>query len=566
MVTQQIHVDAGGDRVTAATTVTVDTSAVDQTVSSDQSSGLTVPAGETWEIVGLVTTPANVVVEGTLRMRPGATLRFRDVDEAAFVGGDTMAPLASDVGLWMVDEGRLDARGTPKTPWTRAAGAIAAGAASFDVLDASGWLVGDEIVLTATVPRSVQSFWTKDDRRTITAVDGNTVTVDSPLTNAHPSTSFSGATYTAEVLNLTRDVRIEGTPGGRAHVIYLHQGGTALQQIGIAHVELRHLGPSTLDGLDRETGVGGRYALHYHHSHDTTDGIVNDGVVAHDCRSHCFVAHISNGVTFRRCVTHDTLESPYWWDRADVDPAGGISDRVVYDRCVASRSLSIGGTERFTTTGFFLARTSEPLAAKALGCVATGIESNGDSSGYLWLNDNLGVWTFDDCLAHNIRHEGIRVWQNGTTLTHPINRFDVYGCGRGVFHGAYGNLYQYHDMRIHGCGTGLTLAAVSSPLLEGEAQEFHRVTVTDCGTPLEVGDGAVDAKTVTDLRDCSFGQVVLNMTHPGKIKWRDFVDCDLVPDDFTLETLSAEMRIRVLTGGQAWQLTESGAWTEIEPF
>ncbi len=48
--------------------------------------GFTVPAGETRRIRGLVTADANVIVEGRLEMRAGDTLRFVDVDEAAFVG------------------------------------------------------------------------------------------------------------------------------------------------------------------------------------------------------------------------------------------------------------------------------------------------------------------------------------------------------------------------------------------------------------------------------------------------------------------------------------------------
>jgi hypothetical protein len=555
--------DAQGNVTRAALPLTVaepDPGGVDQTVAGDQPAGFTVPAGETWEVLGLVTTPANVVVRGTLRMRPGATLRFRNVSEAAFQGGDTPTPLASDVGLWMVDQGRLDAQGTPKTPWTRldpGSDAPLAGATVLTVQDAAGWKVGDEIVVTATVDRSVSSFWTRDDRRAITAVSGNTVTV-AALANAHPARTIPATptgdaeTLTAEVLNLTRDVRIEGTPGGRAHVVYLHQGHTVFPQVGIRYVELAHLAPAKSGA-----GVAGRYALHYHHSHGTTEDVVVEGVVARECGGHCFVAHQADGVHFDRCVSHNTSETPFWWDPEQV------SDRVVYDRCVASRVSCFTGPERFSTSGFFLNKTSVPLASRCVGCVATGIDSSSDPNGYFWNNASVGVWTFEDCLAHNVRDQGIRVWQNSNEQMHPLDRFRAYTCGRGVDHGAYSNSYRYHDLKIHDCGLGIVQRAMSH---EG-GQQWHDVFVTACPTTLEIGDAPVSSITPIDFRRSPFGTVRVNAAHAGvEQAWWDFTDCGLEPGDFTIVAMAGPCRIRTQDGGAAWQRTESGGWTQISPF
>jgi hypothetical protein len=451
----------------------------------------------------------------------------------------------------MVGLGRLDAHGTPKTPWTRATGSIPAGATTFQVLDATGWQVGDEIVVTATVDRSVSSFWSKDDRRTITAINGNTVTVGAALTNAHPAVTFSGATYTAEVLNLTRDVRIEGTPGGRAHIVFLHQGHAGFSQVGISHVELSHLCP-----VKNGTGVTGRYALHYHHAHDTTDGIAVTGVVAHNCGGHIFVAHQSNGITFDRCISHDTAERAYWWDQSEA------SDRIVYDRCVASRIQTFTGPERFTSAGFFLNKTTEPLTSRCVGCVATGIDGTSDPNGFFWDNASVGVWTFQDCVAHNIRDQGIRVWQNSNEQMHPLDRTRIYHCGRGIDHGAYSNSYRYHDLHIHGCGTGIVQRAGSH---QG-GQQWHDVLVTACPTTLIIGDGPVDALSPIDFRRSPFGQVRVNATHSGQLIMWDFTDCDLEPADFVIVSLAAPCRLRTQDGGQAWQLTESGSWQSIQPF
>ena len=70
-----------------------------------------------------LTVTGNVVVRGRLRMRPNDPdvvhrLQFADVDESAFVG-DTMGPVASDVGLWVIGAGRLDLMGSRRRGWNR---------------------------------------------------------------------------------------------------------------------------------------------------------------------------------------------------------------------------------------------------------------------------------------------------------------------------------------------------------------------------------------------------------------------------------------------------------------
>jgi hypothetical protein len=97
---------------------------------------------------------ANVVIAGELVMRPSShenvhTLRFVDVDETAFVGGGNV-PLDSDVGLWVMGEGRLNAKGVEKTSWANAVGSISAGATTIEVEEANNWRVGDEVAISPT--------------------------------------------------------------------------------------------------------------------------------------------------------------------------------------------------------------------------------------------------------------------------------------------------------------------------------------------------------------------------------------------------------------------------------
>jgi hypothetical protein len=60
------------------------------------------------------------------------------------------------------------------------------------------------------------------------------------------------------------------------------------------------------------------------------------------------------------------------------------------------------------------------------------------------------VWTFEDCVAHNCRENGIFAWQNTDTL-HVISTFVAYhNGGFGIEHGAYRNPYRYQNSVLYG--------------------------------------------------------------------------------------------------------------------
>lgn len=540
------------------------TAAVDRVLEDGEHfpDGFTVPAGETWALAdgAQVTTAGNVVVEGTLRLHqpdPARTMRltFVDVDEAAFVGGGTHEVLDTDVGLWVVGAGRLDARGAPKTAWTRLTAPAAAGDRRITVEDATGWRPGDEVVVTPTAPRSDEDHHTRFDRVTVAAVEGTTVELEAPLEHDHPVVADR---WHAEVINLTRSVVIEGTPDHRAHVIHLHQEMHApadFRAASIAWVELRHLGPNQPNDRDEPTSVEGRYALHWHHGGRTTEGVVVEGVVVHDCGAHAFVPHSSNGITFRACASHATRGDAYWWDLGD------SSDYVVYEGCIAS-DVHVDGRDRYSTNGFFAAQSDEPLSCAMRGCVATGVHGP-DSAGFFWTNDSVGVWAFEDCLAHNNEVNGIRVWQN-TSLTHPIDRFTAYQCHTGVAHGAYANAYQYHGVELHDCDTAIRLTAVTASD-DGALLEFHDVAVTEAATDLVLADAPVDPSGPVDFRRCTFDSVVVEATHDEHAKHWDLVDCGVTPEQIDVQSVAGDTTLRVRDGDRAWQLVGQD-WEPIAPF
>jgi hypothetical protein len=392
----------------------------------------------------------NMVVRGRLVMRPSQAavshrLVFTGARERSFVGGG-MDVVARDTGLWVMEAGRLDIAGTPKLAWTRAAGALEAGATRITLQAApAGWRPGDELAVTPTTSPARDGNTDDYDLVTVKAVSGRTVTLSAPLGRDHPAVRVAaGRTFTAEILNLTRNVRIEGTPRGRAHVFVRSSRPQSIRQAAI-----RHMGPRKPADEFSEF-VLGRYALHLHMCGNGSKGSLVEGVVIRDAGSHAFVPHLSNGITFRDCISHDTYEDAYWWDDPpDTRTKGDPSHDILYDRCVASLVRHDPPYRGYRLTGFFIGRGNGNVARD---CVAVGVQGATDASGFEWPEGSEGVWKFTGCVAHNNAEHGIFTWQN-TGLVHVISDYVGYhNTEAGISHGAYQNPYVYRDSVLYGNG------------------------------------------------------------------------------------------------------------------
>jgi Bacterial Ig domain/G8 domain len=403
----------------------------------------------------------NVVVRGVLAMKPGdpsirQVLRFVGVDEASFVGGG-MDPIPSDVGLWVVGDGLLDAQGADKTDWTHAAGAVPGGASRLDLEAApDGWRVGDEVAVAPTEPPSAgEASWSGFDEASLTTVSGAAVGLSKATARPHP---LVDGRWKAEVMNLTRNVRIEGTAHGRAHVFLR----STRPQV-IRNVALRYMGPRQAGEEGGSEPVKGRYALHFHHAMDASRGSVVSGTVVRDAGSHAFVAHTSHGVTFDSTVSYNTFDEAYWWDqptRKYPDPPDSFSNDIVYRNAVAARVHADPDSRGYRLSGFFL---GTGLRNVVRGCVAVGVVGNGDASGFIWpevsgveadggANDGANSWLFDNNVAHNNKRHGIFTWQNNPN-DHVVNNFlGYYNSGNGVKWGAYTNRYHFVDNVLYGNG------------------------------------------------------------------------------------------------------------------
>jgi hypothetical protein len=490
---------------------------------------------------------ANLVVLGTLEMRPAHpdvvhTLRFINVKEQSFVGGG-MDVLASDVGLWVMGDGRLELVGTSKSAWNRTGS------------DPS-WKPDDELIVTPTGVGDTRGFLPYSPGAPLPVVNNR---------------------WTAEVLNLTRNVRIEGTSTGRSHVFI-----RSTQVQTIQFVQIRHMGPRKPAGRS-SSDVLGRYGLHMHHCHDGLRGTVVEGVVVRDGGSHGFVPHMTNGVTIRNSIAYNLNEDGFFWDHEE------LSNDIVLDGCVAALiDPPVGSGGYYTVSGFNLQDGDRNTCRN---CVAVGVQGAKTSSGYQWPSrgPNFGVWTFENCLAHNNASDGIYAWQNDGH-DHVLTNFESYRNGKsGVEHGAYTNRYLYQGGYLYQDGwsrntqpgpASLVLHAVSN--VQGTPLSFKNMTFDGGGvTPNGVllTKRTKPAGVATPFVECHFtghtGTVVIVDDGRRAKGLHDFVRCtvgserrDLEPKDFKVLSMAQGSLIRVqrAKSNSAFSINSSGQVASIQPF
>jgi hypothetical protein len=544
-------------------------------VTGHHPNGFVVPRGETYRVVGVVTSAANVVVHGTLIMRPGSDLRFVGIDESKFVGSTAenhAGVVDSDIGLWIHRDGRLDARGTPKRGWTRATGDLVRGQRRLDVEDASGWRVGD-LVAVAPSARGDHEF----EERTVAEISGNTVVLDAALERPHPGLHQHVAKpLFTEVVNLTRDVRIGGEPGGHSHVQFTHIASASR----VSHVEIHHVGPSRRNGVQ----LFGRYGLHFHMAGDAMRGEVVEGVVVRESANYSFVPHATHGLTLRDCVAYHTGEHGYWWDpdTRDSYPHNASFD-VTYDRCGAFklRSEHFGNGSNHIANGFYL---TQGEGNRVIGCVAAGQVAGLNAGGFYGganSNGRPGQWEFRDNVSHNNDSLGLYFWQNGTTDNHLLTSFVAYRNSRhGINQGAYRNPFRYRDVVLAENGRS-QLRQQANGLWQrdlGTPSGYDRVVFDAGGSGpcIETYQTRGEFEHPIEFIDCRFhgGKVVeINEEKAERFhKELHFVNAlvdgrEMEPADILMTRNDTGTIVRVQRrDGRAWQMHADGSVSQIPAF
>jgi hypothetical protein len=518
----------------------------------------------------LHTNNRNVIVRGRLYSRVGG-IEFRGINVNRFKGSG-MGPdeTPDDIGLWVMGSGQLDLQGDDKEPWTELLGSAAKGSTSITVKSARGWKVGDVIFVCPTETPQTHIDWVdatntpvdamiaKFERRTITSIAGNTVFFSGPLVYDHMAVKSDevGQAWTAEVGNLTRTVKIQGTQGGNAHIFIRSNRPQTVR-----YVEGRFLGV-TKDGNRWMNLVNGRYGLHFHHCMDGSAGSIVEGCAFYDMRNRVYVPHMSNNIMFRRNVAFSMTQEAFWWDFQHQ------SHYITYDGNLAALRLYNGNPGG--TTGFELGQGDGNVA---INNVAVYLH-HGDphqQGAYAWNADNVGVWLFLNNKSHSNR-SALFVWQNNGD-PHIIEGFVVYNNGLGIHLGAYGNGYHlircifYNSLVSIEATQGTTVDMAQECIFDGGKKIPHVVRIlsspTTAGQPNAfrqckfVGYTVAAAEMKTELFVNENGRKVMDYILPSG-------DLSNLTSFGPRSIYNSAFRIQPVSG-QSYQVTQSGR-TNINPW
>uniref|UniRef100_A0A7S4V4Q2 Apple domain-containing protein n=1 Tax=Ditylum brightwellii TaxID=49249 RepID=A0A7S4V4Q2_9STRA len=221
----------------------------------------------------------------------------------------------------------------------------------------------------------------------------------------------------AEVASLNRPVKFtsvkdnSGAHGG--HLIIYHTPHVAQLLEG---VEVRAFGQS---------GILGRYPIHFHHSQNVDGSIIRKNVVR-DSEQRCIVVHGTNFVMVENNVAYDTrghcfiaAEDGYETDNTFKDNLGARTKRGV--------NLPGSSNDLRCSTFWITNPNNYFIGNVAAGCVLSGF----------WFEEPKQdpVYLFKDNVAHNNMNAGINLYPHGYSPPSPayFDNLTLYNNGKGMF-------------------------------------------------------------------------------------------------------------------------------------
>ena len=192
----------------------------------------------------------------------------------------------------MLMRGTLNLHGDRDHTWTKLAKTATAGASSITVLDAKGWRKGDEIVLASTDYNPRQA-----ERRTITAVKGNALTLNEPLAYMHFGEITFGVDERGEVGLLTRNIKIQASEDADQTYFGGHIMAMAGSKMFVSSVELNRMGQHLQLA---------RYPIHWHIAGDGQGQYIRNASI-HDTFNRCVTVHGTNNLRIENNVTFNAV-------------------------------------------------------------------------------------------------------------------------------------------------------------------------------------------------------------------------------------------------------------------
>ena len=198
---------------------------------------------------------------------------------------------AVDRGIMLMG-GTLNLHGDRTNTWTKLASTADAGSNSIQVLNAAGWRVGDEIVLASTDFNPRQA-----ERRTISAISGNTITLDKKLDYMHFGKITFDVDERGEVGLLTRNIKLQASADAEQSFFGGHVMAMATSKMFVEGVEFNRMGQNlTL----------ARYPIHWHLIGDAKGQYIRNAAI-HDTYNRCVTVHGTNYLRVENNVTYNTV-------------------------------------------------------------------------------------------------------------------------------------------------------------------------------------------------------------------------------------------------------------------
>ena len=192
----------------------------------------------------------------------------------------------------MLMRGTLSLHGDRENTWTKLARTAEAGSREIEVLNTAGWRRGDEIVLASTGfdPRQAE-------RRTISAIRGNVITLDRALEYMHFGKITFGVDERGEVGLLTRNIRIQASEDAESSYFGGHVMAMAGSRMYVSGVELNRMG--------QHLNLA-RYPIHWHLIGEGQGQYIRNSAI-HDTYSRCVTVHGTNNVLIENNVTFNNV-------------------------------------------------------------------------------------------------------------------------------------------------------------------------------------------------------------------------------------------------------------------
>jgi cell migration-inducing and hyaluronan-binding protein len=197
-----------------------------------------------------------------------------------------------DRGLMMLG-GTLSLHGDrTSNTWTKLAKTAKAGSATINVLNAAGWRKGDVIVLASTDFDPHQA-----EERTVTAISGNTLTLDKPLTYMHFGEITFGVDERGEVAMLSRNIKIQASEDATKSYFGGHIMAMAGSKMFVEGIELNRMGQNMHLA---------RYPIHWHVLGEGKGQYIKNASI-HDTYNRCVTVHGTNNLRVENNVTYNIV-------------------------------------------------------------------------------------------------------------------------------------------------------------------------------------------------------------------------------------------------------------------